>query len=63
MISSRHGVSPPSVPSRRASASLGVAAHFIHEAAERERMMRILRRFVPTQYQWMLLELIKREEG
>ena len=60
--------SPPSnalyssgVGSPSASSSEVVAGFFINEAAERERLAKILMRWVPPEYRWMVIELLKRD--
>ena len=52
---------PAEMPgSARASSSSGVAGLFTHDA-ERERLVKILMRWVPAEYRWIVLELAKRE--
>ena len=50
----------PCVSSPRPDSSLSAPGHFIHDAAERERFVRVLLRWVPPEYRWMLKELAKK---
>ena len=52
-------LTPPGIGSARASSSLGVAGLFIHEAAERARLVAWLKRWVPTESHWMITEIQK----